>query len=98
MDNKVSVSKVKNGDVLEKLRMAFIIDRVSLIKSFKDIGIIVKDEKDLYTLYKLNSEGLDRKGLKSDNGKIVKLDINSFLDKVHLRNEFVKNCNIVFVD
>lgn len=98
MDNKISISKVTNGDVLEKLRMSFIIDRVSLIKAFKDIGIIVKDENDLKTLAELNSKGLDKKGLKSSDGKTLKLDINSFLDKIHLRHKYIENCDIVFVD
>ena len=62
MDNKVSISKIKQGDLFEKLRMSFIIDRVSLIKAFRDIGINVRVEKDLDTLYKLNSKCLDRKG------------------------------------
>lgn len=98
MDNKISITKLtKENDLLEKLRFAFIVDRVSLIKAFKNVGISVKDEKDLITLYNLNSQGLDKKGLKSDDGKILKLNIKTFLDGVHLRDEYVKNCNVVFV-
>lgn len=97
-NNKISISKLKAGDVLEKLRFAFIADRVSLIKAFKDIGITVKDERDLEILSELNKRGMDKKGLESSDGKKLKLDINKFLDDIRLRDRYVENCNIVFVE
>jgi len=98
MDNTVSISKLKSGNLLEKLRFSFIADRVSLTKAFRDVGIIVKDENDLKILSDLSKQGIDKKGLPNSDGKILKIDINSFVDKIHLRHDYVRNCNVKWID
>jgi hypothetical protein len=98
MDNTVSISKLKSGDILEKLRFSFIADRVSLIKAFKDVGILVKDENDLKILADLNKTGVDKKGLPNSDGKILKININQFVDTIHLRHDYLSKCSIKWID
>lgn len=98
MDNTVSISKLQRGDILEKLRFSFIADRVSLTKAFRDVGIPIKDENDLIILSNISKQGLDKKGLPNSDGKTLKIDINSFVDKIHLRHDYVRNCNVKWVD
>lgn len=74
MENIISVSKLKSGDLLEQLRFQWFADRKAFINAFAKIGVKVDKESDLAKLVDLNKSGGDLSGVlknPKDGSKII---------------------------
>lgn len=95
---KISEKALLNGDILAKLRFAYCADTERFLKAFQEIGMDINDDDDLQALAKLHLEGKDLDGtIKSTDGKVIRLDINKFINKIKIRHSKINNCSIRFV-
>jgi hypothetical protein len=77
------------------MRFSYCADRPAFVSAFEKIGLPVKSEDDLITLYDWHTKGLDRAGkIKLSNNTFLNLDIESFVKRIKLRHDVVLNCKI----
>jgi len=97
---EISKSELRSGNTLAIMKFSWCADRESFVKAFDAIGLPIKSEQDLETLYEWSKSGADKSGkIKNTQGRFITLDINQLVSHgIKLRHDKVLQCrDIKFV-
>lgn len=96
----ISISKLKQGDLLETMRFSYCADKDNFTKAFNSIGLPIRGDADLVQLADWSNKGYDTGSrIKNSNNVVLRnFSIKDFVNDIKIRHNMVAKCtDIKFV-
>jgi len=78
---KISAKKIRDNDLLERLRFAYAVAPRDTVRVFRNLGIVITNENDLTKIVQLHDSGQAEHGYTSQDGRIYAFNLEEILNR-----------------
>lgn len=78
---KISAKKIRDNDLLERLRFAYAVAPRDTVRVFRKLGIVITNENDLTKIVQLHESGQAEHGYTSQDGRTYAFNLEEILTR-----------------